>query len=62
MKLIYVLSNEGETKNYIKQEFPGGLSFTREKDEAVRYTDSDAQTLSKSLLPLLGLIFTEDAL
>lgn len=62
MKLIYVLSNKGETKNYIRKEFPGGLSFTKNKDEAIRYTDSDAQARSKSLFPLLGLVFTEEDL
>lgn len=62
MKLIYVLSNEGETKNYIKQEFPGGISFTREKDEAIRYTDSEAKELSNALTPLVGLVFAEEDL
>lgn len=42
---IYILSNHGKTKNYIKKVFGGGFSFTIHEHEAVSFSQDDTKSI-----------------
>lgn len=46
-KHIYILSNKGATKNYIKRVFNDGFSFTLDRNEALPFSVDDSKSLLK---------------
>lgn len=60
MKVVYILSNHGKNKNYVKQTFGNGATFTRDKENALKFDREDAENMRKQLMQTIGNAYIEE--
>ena len=60
MKLVYILSNHGGNKNYVKKTFNNGATFTRDKNKALRFGKEDAEVMKRTLVSSMGNAYIEE--
>lgn len=61
MKVVYILSNHGKNKNYVKKMFGNGATFTRDKEEALTFDREGSINMRRMLMNSIGNAYVEEA-
>ena len=60
MAVVYILSNHGKNKNYVKNTFNNGATFTRDINKAMEFSKEDAQVMKRALVSSMGNAYVEE--
>lgn len=60
MAIVYILSNHGKNKNYVKNTFNNGATFTRDINKALKFSKENAEIMKRTLAISMGNAYVED--